>query len=115
MVQFQPLLRLPTSEELPCSDETPVDNELQNLIPNLLLYILAFDLARTPRLVFWRGYGCLLPLSTKTSTGSDSRRFPEHWCTEEHLGKRKTQLCLVGRKRDSSCVGDRNSLQTLQR
>ncbi|NES20217.1 MAG: Uma2 family endonuclease [Symploca sp. SIO3E6] len=40
MVQFQPLLRLPTSEELPCSDETPVDNELQNLIPNLLLNIL---------------------------------------------------------------------------
>ncbi|NET57377.1 MAG: Uma2 family endonuclease [Symploca sp. SIO2E6] len=40
MVQSQPLLRLPTSEELPCSDETPVDNELQNLIPNLLLNIL---------------------------------------------------------------------------
>ncbi|NEQ64205.1 MAG: Uma2 family endonuclease [Symploca sp. SIO2D2] len=42
MVQFSPLLRLPTSEELPCSDETPVDNELQNLIPNLLLSVLAF-------------------------------------------------------------------------
>jgi len=42
MVQFEPLLRLPSSEELPCSDETPVDNELQNLIPNLLLTILAF-------------------------------------------------------------------------
>ena len=42
MVQFRPLLHLPTSEELPCSDETPVDNELQNLIPNLLLNILAF-------------------------------------------------------------------------
>ncbi|NET54841.1 MAG: Uma2 family endonuclease [Symploca sp. SIO2E6] len=41
MVGSQPLLRLPTSEELPCSDETPVDNELQNLIPNLLLTILA--------------------------------------------------------------------------
>ncbi|MBW4637435.1 MAG: Uma2 family endonuclease [Gloeocapsa sp. UFS-A4-WI-NPMV-4B04] len=32
---------LPGSEELPCSDETPVDNELQNLIPNLLKAILA--------------------------------------------------------------------------
>ncbi len=42
MVQFRPLLHLPTSEELPCSDDTPVDNELQNLIPNLLLNILAF-------------------------------------------------------------------------
>lgn len=26
----------PSSEELPCSDDTPVGNELQNLIPNLL-------------------------------------------------------------------------------
>lgn len=41
MVQFDPLLRLPTSEELPCSDDTPVDNEIQNLIPNLLLAVLA--------------------------------------------------------------------------
>ena len=33
-------LRLPTSEELPCSDDTPVDNENQNTIPNWLLAIL---------------------------------------------------------------------------
>ncbi|AFY60928.1 Uma2 family endonuclease [Synechococcus sp. PCC 6312] len=32
---------LPTAEDLPCSDDTPVDNEWQNLIPNLLLEILA--------------------------------------------------------------------------
>lgn len=32
--------RLPTVEELPCSDETPVDNELQNDIPNILLNLL---------------------------------------------------------------------------
>lgn len=36
-----PLQYLPTAEELPNSDETPVDNELQNLIPNLLLSILS--------------------------------------------------------------------------
>ena len=73
MVQSQPPLRLPTSEELPCSDETPVDNELQNLIPNLLLTSLAFIWrGGTPRLVFWRGYGYLLPLSRRTSTGSDT-------------------------------------------
>lgn len=41
MIQFDPLLRLPTSNELPCSDDTPVDNEIQNLIPNLLLAVLA--------------------------------------------------------------------------
>jgi Uma2 family endonuclease len=33
---------LPTAEELPCSDEMPVDNQLQNDIPNLLLSLLAF-------------------------------------------------------------------------
>lgn len=37
---IEPELRLPTSEELPCSDDTPVDNENQNTIPNWLLAIL---------------------------------------------------------------------------
>jgi Uma2 family endonuclease len=32
--------QLPTAEDLPDSDETPVDNELQNNIPNLLLSLL---------------------------------------------------------------------------
>jgi Uma2 family endonuclease len=32
---------LPTAEDLPSSDETPVDNQLQNDIPNLLLGLLA--------------------------------------------------------------------------
>lgn len=40
MVQFDPKLRLPTSDELPCSDDTPVDNENQNFLPNLLLFLL---------------------------------------------------------------------------
>jgi len=31
---------LPSPEELPCSDDTPVDNEDQNLLPNLLLTTL---------------------------------------------------------------------------
>ena len=31
---------LPNPEELPCSDDTPVDNEDQNLLPNLLLFML---------------------------------------------------------------------------
>ncbi len=41
MVKSDPWLHLPTGEELPGSDDTPVDNELQNLIPNLLEAILA--------------------------------------------------------------------------
>lgn len=41
LVESIPLPPLPTAEELPDSDDTPVDNELQNLVPNLLLAILA--------------------------------------------------------------------------
>ena len=41
MVNYELLEYLPSSEELPDSDDTPVDNELQNIIPNLLLSILA--------------------------------------------------------------------------
>ncbi len=33
-------LGLPTAKELPCSDDTPVDNEYQNTIPNWLIAIL---------------------------------------------------------------------------
>lgn len=37
----QPLYtNLPSTAELPCSDDTPVDNEDQNLLPNLLLFML---------------------------------------------------------------------------
>lgn len=42
MVQSKSKLNLPTSAELPCSDETPVDNEEQNFIPNFLLFLLEF-------------------------------------------------------------------------
>ena len=38
---FDPKQCLPSAAELPDSDDTPVDNELQNLIPNLLDTILA--------------------------------------------------------------------------
>ncbi len=42
MVQSDPWLRLPTSNELPDSDDLPVDNELHTLVPNLLRFILGF-------------------------------------------------------------------------
>jgi Uma2 family endonuclease len=41
MFKYDPRLCLPSSEELPDSDDTPVDNELQDLIPGLLKAILA--------------------------------------------------------------------------
>ena len=37
---LDPDLCLPGSEELPCSDDTPVDNENQNTLPNWLLLVL---------------------------------------------------------------------------
>jgi Uma2 family endonuclease len=40
MLEVSSQSRLPTAEQLPDSDDTPVDNELQNLIPNLLLSLL---------------------------------------------------------------------------
>lgn len=40
MVQPDLKQNLPTSEELPCSDDTPVDNEEQNFLPNVLLFLL---------------------------------------------------------------------------
>ncbi|MDM9383748.1 Uma2 family endonuclease [Chlorogloeopsis sp. ULAP01] len=42
MVKSDRWLHLPSSAELPCSDDTPVDNEDQNFIPNLLLFLLEF-------------------------------------------------------------------------
>ena len=39
--QYDPLACLPSAEDLPDSDDTPVDNQLQDLIPHLLLDILA--------------------------------------------------------------------------
>ncbi|WGV26353.1 Uma2 family endonuclease [Halotia branconii] len=42
MVKSDPRQSLPSSAELPCSDDTPVDNEDQNFIPNLLLFLLEF-------------------------------------------------------------------------
>ena len=42
MLRYNPTDYLPSSAELPDSDDTPVDNELQNLIPNLLAAILAW-------------------------------------------------------------------------
>lgn len=42
MVKYNPLQYLPRAEDLPDSDDTPVDNELQILVPNLLRGILAW-------------------------------------------------------------------------
>jgi Uma2 family endonuclease len=40
MVSVNLNYQLPSSDELPCSDDTPVDNEEQNFQPNFLLFLL---------------------------------------------------------------------------
>jgi Uma2 family endonuclease len=40
MYQYELSKYYPTADELPCSDDTPVDNELQEIIPSLLKSIL---------------------------------------------------------------------------
>ncbi|MEE3719673.1 Uma2 family endonuclease [Tumidithrix elongata RA019] len=45
-LSYQQNRALPTAEQLSCSDETPVDNQLQNDIPNLLLFLLSFIWAK---------------------------------------------------------------------
>lgn len=41
LLKYDPLACLPSAEDLPDSDDTPVDNELQDLVPSLLKMILA--------------------------------------------------------------------------
>jgi Uma2 family endonuclease len=41
LLQHDPRACLPSAEDLPDSDDTPVDNELQNFIPNFLLSTLS--------------------------------------------------------------------------
>ena len=53
MVISDPKLQRPTSEELLCSDDTSVDNENQNFLPNLLLFILKFIWEKRSDWFFW--------------------------------------------------------------
>lgn len=41
LLNYKDRVNLPTAKDLPDSDETPVDNELQDLIPHVLKGILA--------------------------------------------------------------------------
>ncbi|WP_427163061.1 hypothetical protein ACQFX9_22850 [Aliinostoc sp. HNIBRCY26] len=45
MLNYNPLHCLPAAEDIPDSDDEPVDNQLQHLIPSLLRAILAWGLS----------------------------------------------------------------------
>jgi len=53
MLEYNPLACYPSSEELPDSDDAPVDNELQDVIPSLLKAVLA--MAWTERMDWFFG------------------------------------------------------------
>lgn len=57
--------RLPRADELPCSDDTPVDNEDQNLLPNLLLLLLTHLWA--DRMAWYFGVGMAIYHTTGPS------------------------------------------------
>jgi len=93
---------LPTSAELPCSDDTPVDNEDQNFIPNFLLFLLNTIWAKPTT-------GFLVDMGIYHTTGVN----PEfQWCQMAFEFRRGTtqrwqvsqKLCGVGRDRNSSQV-----------
>ncbi|NJR71378.1 MAG: hypothetical protein HC771_24230 [Synechococcales cyanobacterium CRU_2_2] len=56
---------LPTSDELPCSDDTPVDNEDQNFLPNFLLFLL--ELIWRDRLDWYFGVDMAIYHTTSTN------------------------------------------------
>lgn len=60
MLEYNPLHCLPSAEDLPDSDDTPVDNELQDYIPHLLKTILAWIWSSRCGLVLWHRHGYLL-------------------------------------------------------
>ncbi|HLO88673.1 MAG TPA: Uma2 family endonuclease [Nostocaceae cyanobacterium] len=57
MLKYDPRACMPSSEELPNSDDTPVDDELQHLIPNLLRETLAIAWANRLDWFFARRMG----------------------------------------------------------
>jgi hypothetical protein len=59
MVEYN-TLHLPSSEELPDSDDTPVDNELQDLIPALLRAILSIIWIDRQDWIYGLRYGHIL-------------------------------------------------------
>jgi Uma2 family endonuclease len=67
MLQYNPLSCLPSSEELLDSDDTPVDNELQHLIPGLLQAILAMAWSERMDWFFAAGMGVYYGIMNKGS------------------------------------------------
>lgn len=107
MVQYNPLQYLPTAEELPDSDDTPVDNELQIPVAALLRAILSWLWADRQDWFFGVNMGvyyqspntCIVPDGFLSLGVVRRKRFP-----------RATFVCPLGRELYCTNISDRDSL-----
>ena len=115
---------LPSAEELPCSDETAVDNQLQNDIPNLLLSLLAFIWAERDDWYFGVDMGVyynpdepaiipdgFLPIGVKHDTGERGRLSYVLW--EEAYIMPILALEVISEKYNGEYEGKLADYQTL--
>jgi len=72
MVQYNPLQYLPTDEDLPETDNIPVDNELQILIPSLLRAVLVLLWADRTDWFFGVNLGLYYDPRSQTGIGPDA-------------------------------------------
>lgn len=93
------LERLPTSDELPDSDDTPVDNEEQNFVPNVLLFLLEYIMETAAGLVLCRRYGDLSHHRSQSQSPCDSRCFFEFGGGTAQGRQGPQKLCDVGRSK----------------
>ena len=89
---------LPSSEELPCSDDTPVDNEDQNFIPNFLLFLLEAIWKTRQDWFFAVDMGVYHTTGVNPRVPIRSRWFFEFGCGKTQTRKISQKLCCVGRK-----------------
>ena len=92
------VLNLPSTEELPCSDDIPVDNEDQNFLPNLLLFMLV--ILRADRMDWYFGVDMAVYHTTGVSpwVPSGARCLFQLGCGAQERGQVASQLCHMGRK-----------------
>jgi hypothetical protein len=89
---------LPTSAELPCSDDTPVDDEDQNLLPNVLLFLLN---------LVWRDRHQPFEVY-KLVNGSYQLQIGEpYWMPEINLGLGRFPVTIGGEEKEALVWCDR--------
>ncbi len=113
MVILNPLTTLPTALELPSSDETPVDNEIQNYIPNLLLAILGLIWSERSDWFFGVDMGIYYLLKELRQPVIVPDGFLSIGVQRQKSSGKRMELRPLGRKQYPTSVGLRNCFQDL--